>query len=447
LALSSFLFVDYLKAESVSTFFEEERRATSAVYAKDLVSGKTLVAFNQDLPLKPASVQKLALSAAALEFLGPEYRWRTPVYLEGVRGGRAQVLSVVGTGDPSLTTESLWMMARAIKKQGISSIDRIVLDDSGYIETRARTGTNAYQGRPTALALNYNAFAIEVCPTIAGDVPRVLIDPLEYRLPFQNRAKTYRRSDAPLTIDEDEGCGSDKCAQRFSITGSVAEGGPCASEYRSVAHIREYFAQVFTAFLRQLGIGGTMAIEYAPVKAGITPTFFHQSDTLVEVLTGLNRFSTNVTADQVVYALGREREMSSYSRGMDRIRQYVKSFSFDPAVSLHDGSGLSHDNRLTAESIVAILDRQYTRTDIAAEFMSTLSVWGRSGTLKSRRAVRSSVTIRGKTGSLDGVSTLAGYILRDRKPPIAFAILQNRVASKQKAIDIESQVIARLIGS
>ena len=106
-----------------------------------------------------------------------------------------------------------------------------------------------------------------------------------------------------------------------------------------------------------------------------------------------------------------------------------------------DGSGLSHENRLSARVITALLLKVHRQRILQPEFEKSLSVMGQSGTLKKRKPPVSGLRLRGKTGTLDGVSSLAGYLFDVSGNKLAFAIIQNRTASRERALSLEDRLV------
>ena len=148
----------------------------------------------------------------------------------------------------------------------------------------------------------------------------------------------------------------------------------------------------------------------------------------------------------MAFALGRRSDGSyDHHSGVDQIVQYAKAL--EPTVPppvLVDASGLSHDNRLSTATLLAVLTRMAADERIRPEFESSLSVLGKSGTLKGKHKGLHHIFVRGKTGTLTGVSSLAGYILNKRGEKIAFALIQNTVPSPQRASQIERGVLVEL---
>ena len=111
---------------------------------------------------------------------------------------------------------------------------------------------------------------------------------------------------------------------------------------------------------------------------------------------------------------------------------------------LADGSGLSHENRVSSRAIVGLLRHASETYRLQPEFETSLSIAGIEGTLKKRSPRNGRVIIRGKTGTLDGVSSLAGFLHAESGRKFSFAILQNGVRSRQKALSFEDEFLEEL---
>jgi D-alanyl-D-alanine carboxypeptidase/D-alanyl-D-alanine-endopeptidase (penicillin-binding protein 4) len=144
------------------------------------------LAFQAEVPFNPASLMKLATSAAALELLGATYTWTTPVYFGGpVRDGRLDgSLTLQGRGDPKLVTERLWLLLRRVQQAGVRDIaGDIVLDRSAFqvpaVDPGAFDGEpyRPYNVQPDALLFNFKAVMLQLRPDVARGVAAVSVDP------------------------------------------------------------------------------------------------------------------------------------------------------------------------------------------------------------------------------------------------------------------------------
>lgn len=409
--------------------------------------------FNARRPLVPASIQKIVTTGAVLQLLGPEYRAGTAVYRGATKGASAEIIYVRGGGDPTLNVENLWLLAREIRKRGVRNIEALHLDSSAFGEVRGRVGSRAYEAGASALAFNYNSIGISICPGPVGKPAIVTSDPSEAGFALRNEVMTTAKGGA-ISINESEIRGS----YGFHVRGAIRQGSECQLWYRSVADPGRVAGDTLKGFLTQLGVHVAKVEHSARVPESAQLLFEFFSKPMRFILDDLNHFSTNFIAAQLVYQLGIEplplRRLAepkdrsySHALGIERMRRYLadQGISADEAQFV-DGSGLSHDNRLSANAIATALCRQLADERFAAEVESSLAVAGRSGTLKRRNFAPSAVTLRGKTGSLRGVSSLAGVLVSRSGKRIVFALIQNQIASKDRAERIEEKVVQILAG-
>lgn len=431
---------------SVDALLDPKQLDATSIVVVNLDTGREMYELNGDLPLKPASVMKLVTSNSALEHLGGDYSWKTQVGINDLLKGKAKSVVIRGSGDPSLTTETLWQLTRQIYKAGVREIDSLILDDSAFVDQWNRSGGRAYESGPSALAFNFNSMGFSVCPTANGKPATVVTDPWEIETSLVGRAMTVKKQGDPVAVEDRSICNEQGCRLAFEVGGTVASDSPCIDLFRSLENPKDYIGRVMVKLLRNLGIGGALKLQYKAVTSDPDIAFEHSSIPLRQVLVGLNNFSTNVTANQIVYAIGAGDDKTlSFKDGLKRMTKDIESLGVDgEQIKIIDGSGLSHDNRLSSRTVVKILEKQHKNIESGIEFQASLSIWGQSGTLKKRSKLPEGVVVRGKTGSLDFVSAVAGYIFRDKKAPLAFAILQNRVASKAEAVDIEDRIIDRV---
>ncbi|MGI6524151.1 MAG: D-alanyl-D-alanine carboxypeptidase/D-alanyl-D-alanine endopeptidase [Bdellovibrionota bacterium] len=406
----------------------------------DLDNAKSVYALNETTPAKPASVMKLLTAHSALKVLGSEYRFQTRLSLQGEVGGVADSLYIIGSGDPTLTTEQLWILARAVKRRGIKQIKHLILDSSVYKTVNKRSGERAYEAGGSGLPFNFNSLTFEVCPAALGQPAFVRQDPWEYRTDIVGEIQTTTNRGNGFKIT-DRGTGQCGVAGRYHISGQIVRGTTCQNVYRSLACPEDYLAAVFKAFLNDLGIQVQSVSRSGVVSAKAQQFFVLYSKPLSQIVEDMNRFSNNFTAEQLVVALdtvhikAKEREV-----GLNRLRGLAASLGKRSEYNIVDASGLSHNNRLSARIITRLLQEAWSDIYISTEFEKSLAVGGESGTLKLRKLKFPHAVIKAKTGSIDGVSALAGYIKGINKK-YAFAILQNNGLSHSKKWEVEEKII------
>lgn len=402
----------------------------------DAEDGAVWFARNGELPLKPASVQKLLVTAAALERFGPDFQYRTRAYLQG------RELWIVGAGDPALGDARLAerhqqprdalfdACAAALKARGVTALSGIVLDDTVF-EPPGRhpdwPGSQAdrwYQAPVGGLNYNDNCLNISVAVldgrvavTSRPGLPAEWIQN-EMRVGREQRPIVRRRSGQPV----------------FELGGTIRTGGDLAAV--SADDPTDFFGAALQYALEQRGIklrGSVVRQKVEPARLPSESLLHTHATALPDVLWRCNTFSQNLFAECLLKTLAAYAPEGRPS-GVPGSWQAGRRIALDTLghvgvdledAALRDGSGLSHSNRLTAAQVVGLLVRMkhHRHADV---FLTSLAAPGKPGTMRRRYddpLLRG--RLRGKTGSISGVRTLAGYLTRPDGRTLAFAVLIN----------------------
>ena len=391
-----------------------------SLYVERLGSGEPLLAWNADEPRNPASVMKLLTTLVALDTLGPTYRWKTEVYLLGeVQGSTLEGdLLLKGYGDPYLVDERLWHIVRSIRRAGITTIaGDLLLDDSYFDISGYDPGAfdnrplRAYNVAPNALMMNFKAVRYIFEPDAATSTVDLSLVPELENLQVVNHlslangsCRGYQRG---ITITASEN------VDQMIFSGTFPSGCRSYSLYRTALSHNEFAYGMFKSLWREGGgefSGGWKNVVYSD-KA--EPFLSFESLPLSDIITRVNKHSNNVMARQVLLTLAAE-EFGAPGRvenGRKAVTRWLeqRGMNFDGLV-FDNGAGLSRDARITAAQVAALL-RYGFQSRFMPEFMSSLSVTGLDGTL-SRRYEDDRLAGMGhiKTGSLDDVTAIAGYL-------------------------------------
>ena len=336
-------------------------KARSAALAVDLTTGRQLYAHNLSLGLIPASNEKLAVTYACLLALGPSFRFETDVLGEGELDGALWRGDVVlkGYGDPTLSTLDLLQLASQLRAQGIRRVTGRVIGDESFFDTR--------RGAPGWKPW----FLINESPPLSA-----------------------------LTVD------------RARFRGRITRDPALAA------------AMSFRAALIRTGIsvgGRALTGTAAEADTGLASI---ESVPLDQVLTFMDHESDNFTAELLLKQLGASLSTEGTTpNGAAVVRQLLAEQQIPLAgVRIVDGSGLSHLDRLTASSLVAMLRASWLDQDLREILISALPVAGRSGTLDDRmRGTAAAGRVRAKTGTTNYASALSGYVRRR----FVFSVIQN----------------------
>ena len=321
----------------------------------DAGTGKILERHHDDLPLVPASTTKAVTTYALLKTLKPEFTLETEVWGDLKDGVVQGDLIFKGDGDPLLTSERIWMLARVLRKQGVERITgNIRLDQSAFDSQREPMGweNTSVDTLPPVLPLSVNFNRDE-----AG---RIVADPER-----QSRETIHR-----ILLE----------------TGIAIEG--------------------------RLGGPGS------PRKLmGWT------SPPLRSMVMDINKWSNNFMIEMLVRKFG----AGSWPRGIKRIQAFYRTaFNLEPeAVRITDGSGLSKDNRLSARTLAIILRGAYHDFEVGPEFVSSLKVIGGEPWELKVKDANLARRVRVKTGHLDRVTSLCGYLQTLDGQVRVFAIVLN----------------------
>ncbi len=441
--------------------------ATVSVQVVDVRTGEEVYQWGDDKALAPASVMKVVTTAAALKRLGPNYKFPTwvlhdaaePPSTEGVLAGS---LYVKGQGDPTMVVERLWRMVFDLRMRGIREIKGDVVFDDAYFAggplvpgwTKAEDLANppTYFASLGALSVNYNLHAVVVRP--GASVGAAAAADLEFPTPgvtLDNKLTTGKAgSKAWVKVERAHDDATD--VYTYTLTGNVPLEAKPDTIYRPVADPTAHYMAVFETIARQQGI--KVKGRY---RRGATPTdasvvLRSDSEALSEIVSTTSKQSNNLFAEQLLLAMGAEVYglPGTTDSGVRVVSEYLASLGVpSDAFHLVNGSGLSREILVRPSAVDAVLVDMARDPDRAPEFLASLSVGGRDGTLWSRfRADGLEGRVRGKTGTLDGVHCLAGYVRAADDALYAFTFLVNDIdGSPARARKAHDQLVITLAGT
>lgn len=408
----------------------------SAVLVVSLDRGDTLYAREADRLYTPASNLKLFTAAAALHYLGPDYRFRTSLLATGkiaddtLRGD----LVLVGRGDPDLDTADLAALADTLVRRGARVVAGDVRADDSYFEGQEWGPGWMWDDGPfwfwpysSALTLNDNSVRVRVEPgRNVGDPVVATLDPPTSYMALQVSAVTAVAS-ADTTLE---------VVRRWTPKDNVIEiSGVLPSNVDSLVEIRTveepalYAATVFAELLEARGVELLGVVRHGPLADVPADTIAHHvSDSLAASVRNFLKISDNLTGEQLVKVIGAETTGApgTYETGLAAERAFLaQEVGIDTlSIRLADGSGVSRYNLVTAGQIVRLLKYMAGREDLSAAYFTALPIAGVDGTLEDRmEETPAAGSARAKTGSLSGVTALSGYVPAADGERLAFSIL------------------------
>lgn len=393
------------------------------------------VSFNADTPRNPASVIKLLTTWAALESLGPTYRWRTEAYFDGPLsdGVLKGDLLLKGYGDPYLTTERLWLFQRELRRAGLRRVEGdIVIDNTWF--AREETDPGAFDGQaykpyntlPDALLVNFQAVNFTFRPDPVTGRVEILSDPVLPNLDIRNTMRLFRGncSDRRGGINMAVAPGP-----RVTFSGQLANN---CSEYQLTRALPDgptYAYGAFRGLWEEQGGTITGTLRLGQVPPGRKPAVRFESLPLAEVIRPVNKFSNNVMTRQIWLTLGAERlgPPGTMARSREALDGVLGKAGLDfPELSIDNGAGLSRTTRISARSLGRML-LHAAESPYRSEFEASLSIAGLDGTTRRRyRRDPMAGRMHLKTGSLNGVTAIAGFVRSESGKEYVVVAITNR---------------------
>ncbi|SFP73822.1 D-alanyl-D-alanine carboxypeptidase / D-alanyl-D-alanine-endopeptidase (penicillin-binding protein 4) [Nitrosomonas cryotolerans] len=427
------------------------------IYVSEVGVNQPLIAVNADTAMNPASVMKLVTTFAGLELLGPAYTWQTELYADGeLKDGVLQGnLVIKGYGDPKLDLENFWSLVYRLRQTGLREIrGDLILDYTHYDLPKEDPGAfdgqpyRTYNLLPEALLVNYRTSALYFTPQPDNNTVGIVVDPLPESLQLNNNLKlTYGQCgdwlsllNADIHVDE----GEDK---RISIRLSGSYAVDCGKKtyllglHDSASYTRDLFKQLW---MQQGGLfQGNVLIGKTPNNILRLKTY--RSPPLAEIIRGINKFSNNIAARQLYLTLGtvpakaNDGSPVTLARSGRAIRQWFSSSGLDfPELVIENGSGLSRKERISAHHMGKLLLAAF-QSPVMPEFIASLPIVAIDGTMKNRLiGTPVSGMAHMKTGALNGVQALAGYMLDKfkRRVIVVFFVNHPNASQARPALDL-----------
>ena len=429
--------------------------ARASIVVASLESGQVLYAHDPDTLLNPASNVKLFTTAAVLARLGPEYRFDTEIYTDAATAnGTVKALYVKGKGDPTFVTERLWALAGDIAHRGVRLVRGDLLVDDGFFDAEREGpgydqehGDRSYLAPVGALSLNFNVIAIHVAPGArAGDRGRVEVEPPSDYVAVENRTRTVRGSGRRRVTPSSVRLPSGR--QRILVDARLPVGGRDQVFYRKIDDPPVYFGHTLKRLLELRGVKVTGQVKRATVPPSARLLLVAQSEGLGDVVRKLEKSSNNFVAEQLLKTLGAEKKgpPGTWPKGIEAVEDYLAEAGIPRgSYVMKNGSGLNDTNRFSARQAVTLLRDVWRRFPIMADFVAALPVAGKDGTTRWRMESTEG-RLRAKTGTLEGVTSLSGYVETAGHRVLAFSILVNdfpgRAQLTVRAVDAVGSALA-----
>ena len=376
--------------------------------------------FNADVSMNPASTMKLVTTYAALEMLGPTHQWKTEFYTDGtLNNGILQGnLYLKGGGDPKLNMEKLWLLMRDLRANGVQQITGDLVLDRNFFEQPQLPVFNddgndenkPFLVKPDALMVNLKALRF-VARNDSGKV-LVSVEPPIASIRIDNQVKAINAKQCTGDVRYNPVTQADGSVI-VTVSGQLADG--CNSQtYLSLLDHATYTAGAVRAIWKELGGSIQGQDRQASVPKGAKLLARAYSPDLAEIIRDINKYSNNTMAQQLFLSLGAQFRTDADgddAKAAQRvIRQWLaKKGITAPHLVMENGSGLSRAERVSAREMAQMLQAAW-KSPYAAEFISSLPIAGKDGTMRKRlktTAMNGQAHI--KTGTLNTVRAISGF--------------------------------------
>jgi serine-type D-Ala-D-Ala carboxypeptidase/endopeptidase (penicillin-binding protein 4) len=408
----------------------------TGVSIQSLSTGKILYQYNANRGFVPASTLKLFTGIAALDYLGPHFQFKTrfltnpgALVRKGVLIGN---LYIKFSGDPYLTLDDLKDMLETLREQHINRVQgNIVIDDTVIDRSTWPPGRViddrifCYAAPVTATIINRNCFSLSIKPNQHLLRPTVTKSNSNLGIIIDNQAVTKRLRRGSYSLDLKPNITS---KNHYTLRGYLSpKMGPLSFAFAlQNPNLATY--DILSGLLRKY------SIRYTNLVYGKTPPLAktlaeNNSPELAFLIKNMLKKSDNLIADSLLKKLGEEffSVQGSWKTGRNAVQAILANktnIDFSHLIMV-DGSGLSRSNIVTPNAFVKLLNFAYTQLSDSDLLFESLPRSGIDGTLKNRLGGPTLGRVHAKTGSMHGISSLAGYVQTANDQVLAFSILIN----------------------
>lgn len=456
----------------------EYSRALIAIKAVSLRDGRVIYEQNAGKYVMPASNMKNFTVAAALETLTPDFRFVTSIYAPAMPDSAGTItgdLRIFGRGDVSLSAGFLGSsdpyaaideVADKIAALGVKRIEGDIIGDDSYFrgyrlpDTWEWDDLQWYYGAEiSSLPVNDNAVDVIVRPGPTGYQCSVKIIPFNPILRVANNCRTApagTRRSISLQRRLDDNI--------LEIGGNIAEGD---KEFATRIAITRP-AEMFAALLRQRLIDRKIEViggyRYEKRQDGSLPAGTEiariESVPLSEIAAKTMKPSQNMYTEILLRTLGEaernaiisttpqspDAEKTSAELGIRAVSKFLDRMALPAdAIVQYDGSGLSRHNLITADAVVRLYEYMSRESRYSKAWRDSLTIGGIDGTLRNRFIGTSAAgNVRGKTGTIDQVSALSGYLKTAGGDEIVFSVIVNQMPTAQMRTSLIDEIVLKL---
>ena len=457
----------------------EVARGRVGVKIVSLNTGKVIYEQDADKYFMPASNMKNFTIAAAMEKLGPDFKFVTRVFAGAMPDSDGKIkgdLRILGGGDISISTaffgtsptdpetyyKGIDRLVDAIAAAGVKKIDGNIVGDETFFKgfyippTWEWDDLQWYYGAEvSALPINDNAVDLTVKPAGVGAPCVVNISPAEAMRLYQI-VNTCSTTNAAVK----KSLGVNKKIDRniLEISGTLSVGDKGFSDPITFTHPASLFVAILKQRLEKRGITVKESSRtLSPnVAASTTPVEIAKLESVPfsEIAAKTLKPSQNLYTETILWTLGEQeraridiptidpanppKRPDSQDLGLDVVKQFLSSAGIPAdAVVQHDGCGMSRHDLITPSAVVTLYTYMAKQSKYAQAWRDALSIGGVDGTLANRfKGTAAAGNIRGKTGTIDQVSALSGYMSTLGGAPVVLSIIANDVPDGRTRVSL-----------
>lgn len=412
--------------------------ASLGLYVED--EGKKIIDVNAERLMIPASLTKIVTGGAILTKIPLNKKFTTELWSKGAieASNLKGSLCLKGGGDPSFISEKMWYLVNEFTRNGVKTVEGdLVVDSSRFDSEGFDVGRDsvrvdrAFDAPISAISFNWNSVNVFIRPgDKANDPVKVFLDPVNDYLELDNRAKTVSKEGVKgIEISRVKQGLKDK----IIVSGNLSLNASEFVVYKSISNPALWTASHLKEFLSQRGIVVKGIVKEGECEADAKVMASVSSKNLNEITSDMLKFSNNFVAEMLVKNLAAEDNLAnptaknaSMKNGIESIKTYLDKLGLARKdYVLENVSGLTRGNRFSPKQLALVLNSIKNDFLIFPEFLSGLPIAGVDGTMKRRLKGDSFTLVRAKTGYLDGVVGLAGYVGRKNNSPLIFVFMFN----------------------
>jgi len=425
------------------------------LYIKETKTNRVVSAINIDKLFTPASVIKVYSAYALLLELGYNYRWMTNFYIKGrfINGIVYGDLIVKGYGDPTLKSSDIPKIVNSLKAKGLKKINGDIIIDRSYFSVKSKDSSHfdkniysPYNAMPDAMMFNQHTSNFKLYPKNGRYVVEKLISGDSYKV--SNQIKTVGGSCAGKRANPSISVSYASATPTLVLKGKLSN--RCKKRYYKyiiTKPYKEFYNALKNEFHKQ-GIKYNGRMRLSRVPSGAKKIFVHYSDRLENIIATTAKKSNNLFARHLLLTLGAKiygapSTLAKGRKAVERVlnRYHLLNYS---KTCIDNGCGLSRSSKITSRSMAKVLDHAYK--SYGDRWLNILSIAGKDGTIK-RRFAQSVVKNRAwmKTGTLDRVKNIVGYVKAKTGTLYTVVILVNSKYSRWAGSALQNKIIKWLV--